>query len=353
MAGLVGGSGVVVCCGPGGVGKTSVAASVALESARRGRRAAVVTVDPARRLADALGIAELGNTPQRIEGSWSGELWALMLDARSTFDALVQAQAVRPGQAEAILANRFYRNIAGALSGTQEYMAMEKLHELHASGHYDVIVVDTPPTRNALDFIDAPRRLVRFLDNRLTRLVLFPTRASLRAVNVAAQAFLRTVSKVVGGEVVGEAVAFFQTFEGMEAGFRTRARQVQDLLAAEGTAFLLVTSPRADAVDESRYLAERLVEGGIAVSGLVVNRGHPPFDEVVLDLPTGSAAAGPLARLEANLRDLRARAAVEEAEVARLAAEIGSAPVSRVPLLAGDVCDLEGLGRLGRYVFAA
>src|SRR5205807_3885364 len=175
-----------------------------------------------------------------IDGDWSGELWAMMLDTKSTFDSLVLKYAPNRQQAEGILRNRFYRNISGALSGTQEYMAMEKLFELHDEGRFDLIVVDTPPTRNALDFIDAPRRLTRFLDNRIFRLLVMPTRAYLKAVSFATQTFLKTVSRVVGGEVVSDAVAFFQAFEGMEQGFRDRAGRVLELLSDQHTAFVLV-----------------------------------------------------------------------------------------------------------------
>src|SRR5439155_1348294 len=192
------------------------------EAARRGRRTVVVTIDPAKRLADALGLEGLTNDPALIHAhdEGEGELWAMMLDTKSTFDALVAHYAPDARQAASILENRFYRNIAGALSGTQEYMAMEKLYELHEEGRFDLIVVDTPPSRNALDFLDAPRRLTRFLDNRLFRLLMMPTRAYLKAVNVATQTFLRAVSRVIGTEVVQDAVAFFQAFEGMEDGFR-------------------------------------------------------------------------------------------------------------------------------------
>jgi anion-transporting ArsA/GET3 family ATPase len=248
---------IVVCCGSGGVGKTTIAAVVALEGARRGRKTVVVTIDPARRLADALGLAGLTDTPSPIEGDWPGELWATMLDTRSTFDALVGKYAATPEQAERILGNPFYRNIAGALSGTQEYMAMEKLYELHEETDFDLVVVDTPPTRHALDFLDAPRRLSRFLEHRLFRMLMAPSRGIVRAVNVAAQAFLRTVSKVVGGEVVDDAIAFFQAFEGMEEGFRRRAARVNELLAAPQTAFVLVASPRRDTVTEAHFFVDR------------------------------------------------------------------------------------------------
>src|SRR3989440_4573967 len=246
IASLVEGRRILVCCGSGGVGKTTTAAVLALEGARRGRRAVVVTIDPAKRLADALGMESLSNTAHQIEGDWSGELWALMLDTKSTFDALVAKYSANPEQAQGILDNRFYRNIAGALSGTQEYMAMEKLYELNDEERFDLIVVDTPPTRNALDFLDAPRRLTRMLDNRIFRWLMMPTRAYLRAVSVATQAFLRTISRVVGSEVIQDVVNFFQAFEGMEEGFRGRAQEVLELLGDERTAFILVTSPPRD-----------------------------------------------------------------------------------------------------------
>jgi len=256
---------ILVCCGSGGVGKTTTAAVLALEAARMGRRAVVVTIDPAKRLADALGLEGLTGTPSPIQGAWDGELWALMLDTKSTFDDLVVANASSPEQGERILQNRFYRNISGALSGTQEYMAMEKLYELHQNTDFDLVVVDTPPTRNALDFIDAPRRLTRFLDHRLFRIITSPGRGIGRAVNVAAQTFLRTVAKVVGAEVIDDAVAFFQAFEGMEQGFKDRAESVLQLLSDDGTAFVLVASPRRDTIEEATFFATKLGEADIAV----------------------------------------------------------------------------------------
>ena len=252
----------------------------------------VVTIDPAKRLADALGLAGLTGTPSRIEGDWPGELWAMMLDTKTTFDALVVKHAATPEQGRRILANRFYRNISGALSGTQEYMAMEKLYELHDETDFELVVVDTPPTRHTLDFLDTPRRLSRFLDHRLFRLLIAPGRGLVKAVNVAAQTFLRTVSKVVGGDVVDDAIAFFQAFEGMEEGFRQRAARVNELLAAPETAFVLVASPRRDTVEEAHFFADRLGEAGIDVQALVVNRVHPSFSIAV----TESAAAATAAR---------------------------------------------------------
>jgi anion-transporting ArsA/GET3 family ATPase len=345
---------IVLCCGSGGVGKTTTAAALAMEAARRGRRACVVTIDPAKRLADALGLEALTNSPGKIEGDWPGELWALMLDTKSTFDDLVVRYSDDPDQARRILENRLYRNISGALSGTQEYMAMEKLYELHNEDRFDLVVVDTPPTRNALDFIDAPRRLTRFLDNRIFRLLMTPTRAYLRAVSVATQAFLRTVSKVVGGEVVADAVAFFQAFEGMEEGFRERAQHVLSLLSDPATAFVLVATPRRDAVDEALFFAQKLAESKITVDGLIVNRLYPRFGDGGADEAASRAESlqgTALAGLYRNLADFRHVAEREERHFAALADEVAPAPVARVPFLAADVHDLEGLARIGQFLF--
>ena len=344
---------ILVCCGSGGVGKTTTAAALAVEAARAGRRAVVVTIDPAKRLADALGLDGLTGTPAKIDGDWPGELWALMLDTKSTFDELVTGNAGDPAQAERILQNRFYRNISGALSGTQEYMAMEKLYELHQSSDFDLVVVDTPPTRNALDFIDAPRRLSRFLDHRLFRMVTSPGRGIVKAVNVAAQAFLRTVAKVVGAEVIDDAIAFFQAFEGMEQGFRERADAVFHLLSDDGTAFVLVASPRRDTIDEARYFAVKLGEANISVRALIVNRMHPSFGEgspqAAEDL-AASHAGTDLGGLYRNLAEFRLVASREEQHLAGLATAVAPAPVVRVPFLATDVHDLAGLAEVARHL---
>jgi len=358
---------VIVCCGSGGVGKTTVSATFALGAARAGRRACVVTVDPARRLADALGVESLPNTPSEVQGEWPGRLHALMLDSKGTFDDLVQRYARTPEQAEAILANRLYQNLAGALSGTQEYMAMEKLYELVHSREFDVVVVDTPPTRNALDLLDAPRRLTRFLENRLFRALLVPTRMGLRAVGVATQALLKTIAKVAGAEIVQDAVGFFQAFEGMEDGFRSRASAVHELLSDPSTAYVLVTSARPDAVAEASFFAAKLAEREVTVSALVVNRIAPSFGD---DAGGGKALAGgagggagggvslgveeagrALAALEDNLAELNAVAAREAASFAGLAARVAPAPVGCIPLFADDVHELDGLARAADHLF--
>ncbi len=351
---LVDTSAIVICAGSGGVGKTTTAAVLAMEAAARGRRAVVVTIDPAKRLADALGLSGIGNEPARIDGPWSGELWAVMLDTKRTFDDLVITYSDDADQAERILTNRFYRNISGALSGTQEYMAMEKLYELHTSPQFDLVVVDTPPTRHALDFLDAPRRLTHFLDHRLYRTLMAPTRGVMKAVNVAAQTFMRTVSKVVGAEVFDDALAFFQAFAGMEAGFKERAGRVLELLDDPATSFVLVAAPRRDTVTEAQYFADRLRDAGRPVKLLIVNRMHPRFTRVSYDEIRAHAAEVPgssLADLYDNLADFTHVADREDAHLAGLAEQIAPAPVVRVPFLATDVHDLDGLRHVADHLF--
>jgi anion-transporting ArsA/GET3 family ATPase len=354
------GSSVVVCCGSGGVGKTTTAAVIAMEAARAGRRAVVVTIDPARRLADALGLEGLTNSPSPIQGDWPGAMWALMLDTKSTFDGLVRRYSADPAQAERILDNSFYRNISGALSGTQEYMASEKLYELAVEGDYDLVVVDTPPTRNALDFLDAPQRLAHFLDHRLYKVLMSPTRGFVKAVNLAAQAVIRPLSKVVGTDVIGDAIAFFQAFEGMEDGFKQRAAAVDRLLSEESTAFVLVASPKADTVAEAGFFADELARTGIAVRGLIVNRMQPVFgtgdDGLALGPEAARARATTLTGTALGdhytcLADARQMARGEALHLAGLAERVAPAPVVRVPVQPFEVSDLDSLTRLGAVMF--
>ncbi len=282
---LIDTSSVIVCCGSGGVGKTTTAAVIGLEAARRGRRAVVVTIDPARRLADALGLADgLASEPQRIDLGEdpadvepAGELWAMMLDTAATFDGIVRANAESDEQIERILTNRFYRNIAGALSGTQEYMAAEMLHALHGDERFDLVVVDTPPSRNALDFLDAPGVLSRFLDHRLFKLLMLPARSGLRVIGTATQPLLRAIGRVVGSDVLADSVAFFQAFAGMETGFRERADEVIALIRAPETSFVVVASARHDTIAEAVWFVDQLVDQGVEVTSAIVNRTHPAF----------------------------------------------------------------------------
>ena len=356
LAGIVAESRIIICSGSGGVGKTTTAAVIAMEAARIGRRTVVVTIDPAKRLADALGLGGegIGNVSTKIEGPWPGELWAVMLDTKSTFDDLIARYSGDPDQAQRILANRFYKNISGALSGTQEYMAMEKLYELHHDDGYDLVVVDTPPSRNALDFLDAPRRLTRFLDHRLYRVLMAPTRGVMKAVNVAAQAFVRQVSKVVGAEVFDDAITFFQAFEGMEAGFKERAEHVLDLITSPATSFVLVASPKRDTVDEARFFAEKLNEADIPVAALIVNRMHPHFTDALPEALRERAITldgTDLGGLYRNLADFSLVAHREEEHVSGLAELVSPAPMVRVPFLRSDVHDLHGLDLVADHLF--
>ncbi len=337
---LVANRSVILCCGSGGVGKTTVSAALGVAAAELGRRVCVVTVDPARRLANALGVDQLTNQPIPLHGDWPGQLSAVVLDPKGTFDDLVRAHAGSDEQAEAILRNRIYRNLTGALSGTQEYMAMEKLHQLTSSAAFDLVVVDTPPSRNAVDFLDAPARLSRFLGHRLFQVLMMPTRAYLRAFSVASQALLRTVAKVAGSEVVEDAVAFFQAFEGMEEGFRRRAGEMQHTLAAPSTAFVLVTAPRTDAVAEAAWFAERLAESGHRVDAVVANRVQPDFGDPPLpEAPPGTALADQVA----TVREANARRRLDEEALAPLTDRLDGVPTVLVPVLDDDVHDLPAL----------
>jgi anion-transporting ArsA/GET3 family ATPase len=366
---------IAVCCGSGGVGKTTTAAIIAIEGARRGRRAVVVTIDPAKRLANALGLDGLTNEPRVIDPQrWDpdndrvqgGELSAMMLDTKSTFDGLVTRYAESEEQAQRILANNFYRNISGALSGTQEYMAMEKLHELYEDGGFDLIVVDTPPSRHALDFLDAPERLLRLLNNPIFRVLMVPARTGLRIAGAAVQAFIRTVSRVVGAAVVDDIVAFFRSFEGMEEGFRTRAARVVEILKQPETRFVLVTSPRRDAIEEARFFAERIGDHDLSVDALIVNRVHPRFGEEIavglraradtlreLSAPTRAEreARDRLAARYRNLAEFNDIAERERANIETVRVRTRSAAVAYVPYLAHDVHDFHALAEVGEILF--
>jgi anion-transporting ArsA/GET3 family ATPase len=367
---------VVVCCGSGGVGKTTTAAVLAVEGARRGRRSLVVTIDPAKRLANALGLDELSNEPREIAPDrWDpkgerlpgGALSAMMLDTKSTFDGLVTRYAQSPEQSERILENSFYRNISGALSGTQEYMAMEKLHELHEEGGFDLIVVDTPPSRHALDFLDAPARLLRLLDNRVFRILMMPTRTGMKIAGAAVQAFLKTISRVVGSAVVDDIVAFFRAFEGMEEGFRQRAHRVVELLGEPTTRFVLITSPRRDAVEEARFFAEKIGDHDLSVDALIVNRVHPRFGtehssglrarasslrEIKVSGREAEAARTRLADAYEHLADFNEIAERERSHLETVRVRVGSAAVAFVPYLSHDVYDFEALAAVGELLFS-
>ncbi|KPI11965.1 Anion-transporting ATPase-like domain containing protein [Actinobacteria bacterium OK074] len=271
---------IVVCCGSGGVGKTTTAAALGLRAAERGRKVVVLTIDPARRLAQSMGIDALDNTPRRVKGideEAGGELHAMMLDMKRTFDEIVEAHA-DPERAAAILGNPFYQSLSAGFAGTQEYMAMEKLGQLRARHDWDLIVVDTPPSRSALDFLDAPKRLGSFLDGKLIRLLLAPAkvggRAGMKFLNVGMSMMTGVLGKVLGGQFLKDVQTFVAAMDSMFGGFRTRADATYKLLQAPGTAFLVVAAPERDALREAAYFVERLAAEDMPFAGLVLNRVH-------------------------------------------------------------------------------
>jgi len=283
---------VIVCCGSGGVGKTTTAAAIGLRAAERGRHVVVLTVDPARRLAQSMGLTSLDNTPrpvpfreeasagetdQSANGSSGGSLHAMMLDMKRTFDEIVEAHA-DPDRAAQILANPFYQSLSSGFSGTQEYMAMEKLGQLRRADEWDLIVVDTPPSRSALDFLDAPQRLGRFLDGRLIRLLVVPAkvggRAYLKVLNAGFGMVTGVLTKVLGAQVLKDVQTFVSALDTMFGGFRERADYTYQLLRAPGTAFLVIAAPEPDALREASYFVERLAQEGMPLAGLILNRVH-------------------------------------------------------------------------------
>ena len=267
---------VVVCCGAGGVGKTTTAAAMALRAAEYGRTVVVLTIDPAKRLAQALGIKDLGNTPQRVPlaPEVSGELHAMMLDMRRTFDEMV-IQYSGHERAQAILDNQFYQTVATSLAGTQEYMAMEKLGQLLAEDRWDLVVVDTPPSRNALDFLDAPKRLGGFMDSRLWKLLLGPGRGIGKLVSGAMGLAMRALSTVLGSQMLSDAAAFVQSLDATFGGFREKADRTYELLKRRGTQFVVVSAAEPDALREASFFIDRLSQEHMPLAGLILNRTHP------------------------------------------------------------------------------
>ena len=353
---------LVVTCGPGGVGKTTTAAALALAAADAGRRVIVVTVDPAKRLADTLGIGGIGgidgsgsHDPCEVAGATRGDgaLWAQMLDAQATFDRMIVDRAGDEQRAQAILSNPIYRSIAGSLAGAQEYMAIERLHQLWSSGEWDLIVIDTPPSRHAIDLLGAPDRLVRFFGHPVYRVLTAPGRSLARVTHAGASAFLWAIRRLAGPQVVEDTIELFRSLAGMEAGLRERAAETAGVLRSERTAFVLVSSPRAEAIDEAVHLAEALRVGGYALAATVINLVHPtptPLDADALAVLDG-LEPGPLADQVAFHRDLTALAADETREMRALRALAAGVPVIEVPVL-DAVYDLSGLAALGARLIA-
>jgi anion-transporting ArsA/GET3 family ATPase len=349
---------VVVCCGAGGVGKTTTAAAMALRAAEYGRTVVVLTIDPARRLAQALGINDLGNSPQRVPlaPEVPGELYAMMLDMRRTFDEMV-IQYSGPERAQAILDNQFYQTVATSLAGTQEYMAMEKLGQLLSQDRWDLVVVDTPPSRNALDFLDAPKRLGSFMDSRLWRLLLGPGRGIGRLVTGAVSLAMKALSTVLGSQMLSDAAGFVQSLDATFGGFREKADRTYALLKRHGTQFVVVSAAEPDALREASFFVDRLSEERMPLAGLILNRTHPmlcslPVERAIdgaetlksdpadTDGPGGKELALAVLRIHAD------RASISKREVRLLSRFTGANPhvaIVGVPSLPFDVSDLEAL----------
>jgi anion-transporting ArsA/GET3 family ATPase len=365
---------ILVCCGSGGVGKTTTAAAIGLRAAERGRHVVVLTVDPARRLAQSMGLSSLDNTPRLVPGigtlddtsghehgddAQSGSLHAMMLDMKRTFDEIVEAHA-DPDRAAQILANPFYQSLSSSFAGTQEYMAMEKLGQLRRAQEWDLIVVDTPPSRSALDFLDAPQRLGRFLDGKLLRLLTAPAkiggRAYLRVLNAGFGVVTGVLTKILGAQVLRDVQTFVTALDTMFGGFRERADYTYQLLRAPGTAFLVVAAPEPDALREASYFVERLAQERMPLAGLLLNRvQRSPAAQLSAARSQAAAetlqAAGshPLAVTALRLHAERMQQVSAQRRLAKhFTAAHPIVPVAEIPAQPQDVHDLDGLRAIGQ-----
>jgi anion-transporting ArsA/GET3 family ATPase len=348
VARVIEGAEICICAGAGGVGKTSTSAAIALGAAARGRKTAVLTIDPAKRLANALGLERLGNEPRRVRGvDGGGELWAMMLDAKRTFDELVETYAPDETTRDAVLSNRIYQELSGAVSGSQEYMAMEKLYELQMQGDFDLLVLDTPPTRNALDFLDAPERLHRFIDSRSLRFFLSP---GVKLLGRGSGLLFGVLQRVTGIDLLRDLSDFFRAFGDMSEGFRMRAERVNELLGSDAATFVLVASPRRDAIDDAIFFHDQLLRRGMPFGGVVVNRFHDARrgDEIDLDAALGAELA---AKVEASYEDYKVLADRDRSNLRRLTKRLSGEPVIVVPELDGDVHDLDGLAQMVEHLW--
>jgi len=359
--------GICICAGSGGVGKTTTSAAIATGMAARGLKVCVLTIDPAKRLADSLGLKELGNEARQVDPAlfekqsveMKGELWAMMLDAKATFDELIARQAPDEESRDRVLENRIYQQISSALAGSQEYMAMEKLFELHSEGEFDLLVLDTPPTRNALDFLDAPKRLTQFIEGRSMKMFMKPTGLAAKVAGRGTSVVLGVLKRILGFDLLSDLAEFFNAFSGMVEGFQARAKRVDKLLADPHTCFLVVTGPQGEPVNEAVYFHRKLVEAKLPFGGVIVNKVHYPAEELGEesgDLPAALAEKlgdEDLARrVAANFSDYQALAERDARNIERLEREMRTTGVIRVPYLDEDVHDLAGLAEINRYLFA-
>jgi len=361
------GKDICICAGSGGVGKTTTSAAIAAGMAARGLRVCVLTIDPAKRLADSLGLRELGNEATQVDPElfeqhgveMKGELWAMMLDAKATFDELVARQAPDEESRDRVLNNRIYQQISNALAGSQEYMAMEKLFELHTEGRFDLLVLDTPPTRNALDFLEAPRRLTQFIEGRSLRVFMKPTGLAAKVAGRGASVALSVFKRIVGFDLLADLAEFFNAFSGMVDGFQARAKRVNSLLADPHTCFLVVCGPQGEPINEAVYFHRKLVEAKMPFGGVIVNKVHYPAERLRGDSAdlegtlTAKLGDDDLAqRVTENFADYQALAERDARNIEHLAKELRTTGVIRVPYLDEDVHDLGGLAEINRYLFA-
>lgn len=356
---------VCICAGSGGVGKTTTSAAIAAGMAARGKKVAVLTIDPAKRLADSLGLEQLGNREARVDPALfaaagvdpgKGELWATMLDAKATFDEVVVRYSEDRESSDEILDNRIYKQISGALAGSQEYMAMERLYEIHEQGEYDLLVLDTPPSRHALDFLDAPQRLVQFVDGRALKLFLRPTGFGARIASRGASTILSVLRRLTGVDLIDDLSEFFNAMSGLVGGFRERATKVESLLAAAGTKFLIVTGPAGDPISEAVYLHDKLIEGELPFAGLVVNRVHIAAagddEDDEIEAALRAALDDDLAdRVLASYADRQGLVVRDAANIEGLRERVGPVPLLIVPEMADEIHDLAGLLSLQPYLF--
>ncbi len=357
---------VCVCAGSGGVGKTTTSAAIALGMASRGAKVAVVTIDPAKRLANALGLEQLHNEPHRVDPGrlaaggveLQGELWAMMLDPKRTFDELIERIAPDANRAAEIKANRVYRELSTAVSGSQEFTAIAKLYDLDREGEFDLLVLDTPPSRNALDFLDAPGRLTSFLEGRTLKAFMGSTGFGMRVLGRGVAPLLAALRRVTGVDLLSDLSTFFGLLGGMTEDFSRRAAQVEQMLKDPSTAFVLITSAQREPIDEAIWFRRTLERGGLPFAGVIVNRVHhdmlgdsePDHLDAALREAIGPELAATVAQ---NFHDYHVLARRDEHNIARLRSELAGEPLLLIPQLDDDVHDFEGLARVQRYLFAS
>jgi anion-transporting ArsA/GET3 family ATPase len=378
---LLEGKKICICAGSGGVGKTTTSAAIAMGMAAGGKKVAVLTIDPAKRLANSLGLHELGNeeclvAPERFAEQGieiKGELWAMMLDAKRTFDELIERHAPDQQTRDRVLSNRVYQEVSNAMAGSQEYMAMEKLYELYQEDRYDLLVLDTPPTRHALDFIDAPERMTRFIEGKSLQFFLKPGRLGMRFIGRSGGAVFAVLKRITGIDLLQDLAEFFQSFGDMAKGFSERAQRVNELLGHRQTTFVLVTAPEREPMDEAIYFWRRLVEGQLPFGGVVVNKVHHDYlqwaedaegldsadalDQLVGELERsldGSKDRAELAaKVHENFRRYRILAQRDRENIAHLTRRLDEERIIQVPYLDQDVHDIGGLAQINRYLFTS